>query len=559
MGKEISLDALSKSVAHQQKTTTNNQKSEVKNTPHAPETMKPVSMAELGKELEIMHPEESAAKKQASEKINPEIITDAFSSLDRTIAEKKANADRMVEQVKEAVEQEQFEKDTEENEESIENNTKSLDEIEYELDNELLDDDEDSSVEEQPEPEVSKPAPVNMQASQEAQQSDNDKPKVVEKTTKIPASINDNGDDDLDGLLNDLNAADEAYDVKDDEEETPEELRAKFKERMGSIVSSKDPIDFSQYKIREKPVSASRLLDDNNVQATKKKADWALYYTKRNVTFFECDGPELDALRKTIRNSNGVNGVIASLRFIYNHIIDADKPSFEAWTKMIRTEDIESLYFGLYLACYGDSNLMARTHDSKTCNKTSLIETDVYKMVKFESDEVKAEFDTIRSMDSTTPTKEIEGTLMQISDDYVISFLPATLYSTFVQYSTLKPEITQKYSDILNTMAYVDQFFKIDRESKELVRMAIKEYPGNINKTVISKLKTYVKLLKTLSTDQYNILTGKLENLIEDPKVTYIYPAAECPECGEEIPEEAVDSMLNLLFTRAQLAQIKSL
>ena len=33
----------------------------------------------------------------------------------------------------------------------------------------------------------------------------------------------------------------------------------------------------------------------------------------------------------------------------------------------------------------------------------------------------------------------------------------------------------------------------------------------------------------------------------------------KCPECGTTIEEENIESVLNLLFTRAQLVQIKSL
>lgn len=575
MGKEISLEELSKSSKGANNATKNNTAPVNAAKPTGPVAgggaMRPIGMADLGKELEALHPEETAAKRAAEEKVNPEIISDAFAALDATVQQKKDNADRMVEQVAEAVEEQQFEQEA-----AMElgeggnngnpslphktvngtNSTESFEDMENEIERELAEDgDEGEEVEVES---GSSQIPI-AQPQQQAQEAPKPAPKPTKKNT-APANQTKNDDnDDLDGLLAELDKADEEYNIQDDEEETAEEVRERFKEKMGSIVATKNPINLAEYKIREKPVSASRVLNERNPVDSKKKADWALLYSKRNVTFFECDGPELDALRKTIRNSNGINGVIASLRFIYNHIVDANKPSFEAWTKMIRTEDIESLYFGQYLACYADSNLIARTHEAEACKKTSLIDTDVYKMAKFESDEIKAQFDSIRAMDSTTPTSNIEAQLMQISDDYVISFAPATLYSTFIQYSTLRPEITEKYSDILNTMAYVDQFFTIDRETKELVRMAVKEYPTNINKTVLSKLKIYVGILKTLSTDQYNILTGKLQNIIEDPKLTYVYPAVTCPECGEEIPEEDVDSMLNLLFTRAQLAQIKSL
>ena len=161
--------------------------------------------------------------------------------------------------------------------------------------------------------------------------------------------------------------------------------------------------------------------------------------------------------------------------------------------------------------------------------------------------------------DTTTDTTDVESELIQISDDFVISCAMPTLYSTFIQYATLKSEVIDKYSDILNTMAYIDGFYSIDRDTMELVPMSIKEYPNNLNKTVLSKLKVYTDILKTLTNDQYNVLTTKLNNIIQDSKITYIYPETTCPECGVTIPEENVGSVLNLLFTRAQLVQIKSL
>ena len=75
----------------------------------------------------------------------------------------------------------------------------------------------------------------------------------------------------------------------------------------------------------------------------------------------------------------------------------------------------------------------------------------------------------------------------------------------------------------------------------------------------MSKLKTYIDILKTLSNDQYNVMVGKLDNVIGEAKISYIYPETTCPECGNTISEEPIDSMLSLLFTRAQLVQVKSL
>ena len=149
---------------------------------------------------------------------------------------------------------------------------------------------------------------------------------------------------------------------------------------------------------------------------------------------------------------------------------------------------------------------------------------------------------------------------MQISNDLAVAYSPATLYSTFVVYATLKNDITQRYSDTLSTMSYIDNFFYIDRANNNLIPIEVKEYPGNINKTVLNKLKVYRQILKSLTNDQFNVFMGKLNGIVEQPKINYVLPACKCPECEAEIPEAPVENgMLSLLFTRAQLARIRSL
>ena len=89
-----------------------------------------------------------------------------------------------------------------------------------------------------------------------------------------------------------------------------------------------------------------------------KKADWILPATGVCRTFTEVTGRELDNLKKTMDNSNGMNAIITSLKFVYNHIEDANNPEFSTWAKTIRYSDIESLYFGIYRATYSGTNLI---------------------------------------------------------------------------------------------------------------------------------------------------------------------------------------------------------
>ena len=515
---------------------------------------KPITTSELGKSLKDKNPE---AKKKSEEADAP-VIANAFQAMEETLAEKKRFIDEEVMPVvMENAREMAMEKELAESGVTDED---TVSDALIEDDFSDLEDEVESSKKEDDGVYITPSLDISEEVhAVEKKTEPVSKKKVSKKVEEETENATEADSASLDDLMKDLGLDGEEEEVIDTEEETAEELRERFKTSLSGVKITRNDIDLTKFQIAKEPVSSAMALTSIGVN-TKKRCDHPLLHSKRNMTFEECSGPELDSLRKTINNSNGINGVIASLRFIYNHNIDANKKSFEAWCKSIRTEDIESLYFGMYKACYGDTNLVARADTEKGgCSKTSLIDTPIKDMLKFKDDDAKKLYDNLMSQDTTNPGSKIKSQTLVVSDDIVISYSDPTLYSTFIQYASLKPEITEKYSDQLNTMAYIDGFFRIDYANNQLIPIAIKEYPNNINKTVMSKLKTYVDILKTLTNDQYNVMVSKLENIVGENKISYIYPATKCPECDNEIPEEPIESMLNLLFTRAQLVQVKSL
>jgi len=522
----------------------------------------------LGAELQKAHPEAAAAKAEEQEIKNPEIVDDAFASLTDTINKKKKMADEMMSKAQEVAEENENNAELQaefgelagvENDEVETENDDPIDVIEPEEEktpDELIDDIDKDLAElggEDDDDEVEAPATVVNMSNQP------DPVKSVTKNIKNEPKQPVNDEEfakeleDIDDLLSEVEIS--------DLEEDDDERMARIKSSIGEKVHASDNlIDFSQYTIQSEPVSMSAILNSTKMSRDKKYADWPLYYTGRTIRMEECDGIELDTLQSTINRSNSMNRVIATLKFAYNHNVDANKPPFEAWCQSIRTEDFDSLYFGLFMATYSDSCLLAVTDEEGdgACGKPAVYDVDPMNMVSFKDDDVKKAFYELMNTDTTTSSKLQESIPLQISDDFVITYKHASLYSTFVQYATIKEEIMNKYGDMLNTMAYVDQFFKIDRENKKLVPLKIKSYPNDLNKTVLTKLKAYNQILKTLNADQYNMLNGKLNNIIKEPEVTYQYPELKCSECGHTIPSKPLDSVVNLLFTRAQLAQIKN-
>lgn len=559
MANEVTLDELVKSSNNNSdnanKKVGDAKKETVNMTPSSFKGGSKASLKDLGAKLEDKNPK---VKKEVTD---APLVKDAFKAMNDTLAEKKKFYDEkvipvMMENAREMAMERELGIDENGNpidlpddDQSANNNT-----------DEIPSTDDFAILGEESKEEVVESIPKLDNIGEMVDPIKNNKPTKSNKNTEIESTDVSMDNVTLDDMMKDLGLDEEIAD--DEEEETTEELRERFKESLSDIHVTKDPLDLSKFKISTTPMSSAMVLNVTP-NATKKRCDHPLMHTGRNMTFEECTGPELDALRKTINGSNGINAVIASIRFVYNHVIDANKPNFETWCKTIRTEDVESLYFGIYKACYGSTNLIARedrkTDDGKGCGKTSLINTNINDMIEFADDDAKELYNKLLSMDSTTAGKKISSNIIPISDDFALSYSDPTIYSTFIQYATLQPDITRKYSDQLNTMAYINGFYRIDAVNSQLIPISIKEYPKNLNKTVMSKLKTYTDILKTLTNDQYNIMIAKLDNIIGDTKISYVNPETTCPECGNTMPKEPIDSMLNLLFLRAQLVQVKSL
>lgn len=528
------------------------------------------------REVSISEISNTLPPKQAEEPTNPPLVEDAFNNLfnkfnniktefeERVLPEREAAAiseelDRELAELDEEygpsedIEVDEFEEDVEEYNpiaEAYEEDT------EFEIDNEEVYDNINEDIEEE-----------------EEMPNDNNNGYDLEPESKeyYEEEVQEEEYDELDNLLSELDEEDDDEFLlsETDDEEDIEEAKKRFKKSLSSVKITNDNLDLSEFTITKKPVSISMALNTINHNRTKKHADWALYYSGRSVRFVECDGPELDALRKTIQSSNGVNAVISSLRFIYDHIIDANKPDFELWCKTTRTEDVESLYFGLYRACYSDTNIIPRVCEDDEenkknnlpngCGKTSLITTDINEMVKYKDDKVKERFNKIMNQDTTTSKFTNKSHILPLSDTIAISYSNPTIYTTFIQYASISPDLLNKYTDLLNSLAYITGFYYINPQTKQLAPIDIKTYPNNLNKTVLSRIKAYRNILKTLTVDQYNIAKAKLDNLTEDQVISYVYPKSVCPECGHNIEEEEIPSVINMLFTRAQLAQVKSL
>ena len=575
MGKKVTLQELANNSNSTNETI--NTKSLKENVNEAPVDIKPAApQNQSGEKLKEVSasdirstiPQKEKEEEKQEQKM-PEIYTNAIADMVKTMEGKKKKFDEEIRpQIEAAREEAEIEAELAEAESNSSNTTSEEDDeldgiisgyVDIEEDDAALEEDEEATEEK-------KVTKVETLDAYVPDNSTHNEYKPQKLNTELDDEINS-----IDSLLGDIEQdmeetnEDIELDGEDDaDEESIEDIRERLKKQSVKLKSTSNKVDTSDFKIRKKAINSSSILARVNKTNVQKTADWPLLATGRCHTFSEVSGPELEALQKTIQNSNSLNGIIASLRLVYNHIVDANKPGFERWCKLTKYEDLESLYFGLYKACYSDVNLIGRScvkdkndKNDMHCNKTSVIDTPIDMMYKIEDEEAKEKFNKLFEGDTTTSQTTLETTILNISDNFAVGYSDPTLYTTLIQFSSLSENIIRKHEAMLNTLAYIDGFYYIDYETKEYVPMQYKIYPDNLNKTIMSKLKLYIEICKLITPDQYDTMVSKIAaNADKESKINYILPEAVCPECGATIQEEPAGSMLELLFTHRQLTAI---
>ena len=77
-------------------------------------------------------------------------------------------------------------------------------------------------------------------------------------------------------------------------------------------------------------------------------------------------------------------------------------------------------------------------------------------------------------------------------------------------------------------------------------------------KTMRNRIVVYYNILKTLSSDQYSIVTRTINEINNANRVmaTFHYPDSKCKKCGKVIKRAQTDmNPLTMLFIRHQLVQ----
>ena len=345
----------------------------------------------------------------------------------------------------------------------------------------------------------------------------------------------------------DLAALDDDYEAPVDDFE--EKLKAELAKKIKPVTKH---YDLSAMTIAAKPISVNNAITNigGNITRTFK---WPLLHSNRPIVMKGYSATELNELSNLSSDKNG--NPVDVFRNMWDHLAAGKGQDFRTWTKCTSYYDVNHIWFAIYGACFKDTNYVP--YSCGSCNEL-MVSTDipVEKMVKFDSEKVKEKFNQIMSMPIEPNMGNIKAKArVQISDTLVADFSEPSIYDAVIMPNNLDAEFRQKYNDVIGLMGYLDDLYIIRDfgNGPQLSPIAIKEFHDNEIKQVKAKIIQYAKIIRSLPSDQHNIILATITSMNEAEDMSYQLPAVTCEHCGKEIPSD-INSAYDLVFLRHRLA-----
>ena len=345
----------------------------------------------------------------------------------------------------------------------------------------------------------------------------------------------------------DLAALDDDYEAPVDDFE--EKLKAELAKKIKPVTKH---YDLSSMTIAAKPISVNNAITNigGNITRTFK---WPLLHSNRPIVMKGYSATELNELSNLSSDRNG--NPVDVFKNMWDHLAAGKGQDFRTWTKCTSYYDVNHIWFAIYGACFKDTNYVP--YSCGSCNEL-MVSTDipVEKMVKFDSEKVKEKFNQIMSMPIEPDMGNIKAKArVQISDRLVADFSEPSIYDAVIMPNNLDAEFRQKYNDVIGLMGYLDDLYIIRDfgNGPQLSPIAIKEFRDNEIKQVKAKIIQYAKIIRSLPSDQHNIILATITSMNEAEDMSYQLPAVTCEHCGKEIPSD-INSAYDLVFLRHRLA-----
>ena len=413
-----------------------------------------------------------------------------------------------------------------------------------------------------PAPHVAEIKREELTTSEPKEEKASEEPKVTEPATGMDAlaeELDDDETEEMTELESDLDLEeDKEAELKKKRQEEDEKILAEFKKELGAkLIKPKKNIDFSRFKIVKHNTALNKVLAFDSKDTFQT---WGLFTTGVSIAMSPLSAIELDEINPNIGTRNGIAKAKAMFNTIYKHLAPQCRmDNMENWMKHVSYLDLDNLYFAIYVACFGKSNIVPHVCTNEKCRNMFSTEPAIMDMVKFgKPEEDKKVFDTIYNKDYSAPV-EIEETLIPVNDRFAFGITPPSLYNSSFESAFLEQDFIEKYAGIIAIASCVNSVYSIDMENETLTPIQFKSDANDIIKTYKYKILNLYRILNRLEASEFKSLEKELTDIntkIQDRiHISYQIPETICPKCGHKIEAQPM-SAADLVFMRHQLIRI---
>lgn len=355
-----------------------------------------------------------------------------------------------------------------------------------------------------------------------------------------------------------------------DDEMTDEERKDEFNKLQKAVREYIAPpeIDISQFKISNSPLSINKAMSrisasDPGFSASK---DTVLFNTGKTIAMTPLTGSEIVALSNESYGSK-LEVYRKTFNIMYNHTVGINKTDmpFTKWLKSVDASDISQLYFGLYNATFADSNYIG--YQCPECKTYFMVKKNISDMYSFSKD---ADPKLIKRYNDIKEHGEVEDNFASrvrsyaLSSKYIIEIHPRSLFN-ILELEYLDDVFKKKYASILQPMSYISKIYYVEENTHTLRPIDMKPDKDSIIKTIKNKCVVMYKLISSITTDEYAMLSGILASYgVKEVEaadfIEYHIPETDCigefkdgTKCTHHF-DKNVTVPYQLLFTRHQLA-----
>lgn len=388
---------------------------------------------------------------------------------------------------------------------------------------------------------------------------------IPEATVQVPSAEEEMqekiSDEDLQDLLDEESDVELTDEEKAEQKKLLDDYRKQVFEKLG-MPATIEKGEIKKFRISTKPVSVNSILKNVSNEKKLNTATWVLPNSGRLITFSALSGEEIENLNPDQHDAD-MNADLANrlvFNTIYDHLIDPKKPdTMEKWLRTINWFDLNDIYFGLYLATFKNNNYVTYSCTKDKCKNIFLIPVDYNDMITYTDDDAKKVYQNIMKTGVDLTPEEIPEDIVPINDKFAIGFRAPSVFDIIFGAASLDAQFRNKYATTIGNISYMSNVYYI--KDDVLFPVDCKAVKDNPAKTMRNKIVAYYNILKTLSPDEYSVVTRSIADINKKHKAmaTFHYPDTKCPKCLTEIKRSDAElNPLTMLFIRHRLVQYAS-